>query len=291
MSRDALGDDLDDGLEYQVEFSDGETVAVDDNTHNNADSSDETEKVVKQLTASKKRKAAPKSKLQEKKKMKMEMDINQKKNLSLELSPEAIADFVNTRIRRKNPDLSALELSEKYLDKTVFRASGDFKEERTLPNFAGYITAKFKNMLPGGESKKSKKAKNAAAQAGTAAAVDANADRKFIAVLSMSALRACDVHRLTRDLGGSSLKLINKNKIDVDLKLVKSTRSRVLCCTPGRLAKVLAAEDAELSADEIKIIILDNTYLDQKCQNVWDINETLDVLKTLTDAGGKVYLY
>lgn len=38
----------------------------------------------------------------------MEIDIESKKNLSLEENPEIIAEFINNKIRRKNPNLSAL---------------------------------------------------------------------------------------------------------------------------------------------------------------------------------------
>lgn len=293
MTRDTFADDLDDGLEYDASL----VAESDDEGHLILDSDQvdapQNEKAAEPAATSKKRKAGG-SKLQQKKKLKMEMDIIQKKNLSLELSPEAITDFVNTRIRHKNPDLSALELAELYFDKSAFRATGDYKETRTLDNLAPFITGKFDNMLPGKKAKKEKKNKKNSKKnqkEETSKEVEPESERKFVALLSMSALRACDIHRATRDLPGSSLKLINKNKIDVDLKLVKTTHSRVLCCTPGRLEKVLTTENSGLQAEEIKIVILDNSYLDQKCQNIWDIKETLTVLKNLTKSGSKIYLY
>lgn len=289
MTRDA-GDDLDDGLEYDIDFTEdvaSETVETEQDSSVLDEAANES--------GAKKRKA-PSSKLQQKKKLKMEMDIKQKKDLSLELSPEAISEYVNSKIRNKNPDLSALELSELYLEKTVFRATGDFKDPRSLDNLSAFITAKFKNMLPSKENDKKKNKKNNKKNKNNKEDPEKvkqpqDEERKFVALLSMSAIRACDVHRATRELPGSSLKLINKNKIDVDLKLVKTTHSRVLCCTPGRLEKVLTTENSGLNSDEIKIVILDNSYLDQKLQNIWDIKETLTVLKKLTDSGSKIYLY
>ncbi|SGZ47140.1 CIC11C00000003938 [Sungouiella intermedia] len=286
------GDDLDDGLAYDVELSNDEGVDVESDSQfqNGADlSGDEHE----DEENPKKRKKT--DKLKEKKKLRMDMDMEHKKNLSKETSAEAIADFVNDNIRKKNPDLSALELAAKYLKKTDFRSSAEFEEPRTLDNFSKFIEARFKNMLPSstpgkkntnkGKKKKEKK-KHEEAKEPTG-----NEERKFIAILSMSAIRACDVHRALRDIPGSSLKLINKNKLHVDLKLVKSTWSRVLCCTPGRLLKVLGDEEQPLKKDEIKIVLIDNTYLDQKLQNVWDIKETTETLKELTEAGSKIYLY
>lgn len=298
----ALGDDLDDGLAYEVDFAAGDAA---EGVAAEAGAADG--EAAGGAAAPKKRPAS--SKLQLKKRLKMEMDTERKRALLLELLPEAIAEWVNARVRQRNPSLLALELAERYLDKGVFRATGDFGEPRSLDRLSEFIKTKFGNMLP------SAKAKTKADQ------------RKFIAVLSMLALRACDVHRATRDLGGLLLKLINKNKIEVDLGMVGTTKARVLCCTPGRLEKVLTLKpkpkapkpeaeaaagkseagesesgesssesepgesEAPLKADEIKIVILDNSYLDQKRQNVWDIHETLAVLKRLTTAGARIYLY
>lgn len=285
------GDDLEDGLAYDfdVEVDD---VAADVPLLPREPTLDEPPV---QSPNPKKRKAS--LKLQEKKKLKMAMDMDHKKNLSRESAPEAIADYINDAIRKRNPDLSALELAELYFKKSDFRSTADFSEGRTLENLAQFLSGRFGNMLPAStpgkkNAKTGKKLKKDKKNANHAPAQpDAAAERKFIAVLSMSALRACDVHRSLRDLPGSSLKLINKNKLNVDLKLVASTWSRVLCCTPGRLVKVLGDEALALQAKEIKIILMDNSYLDQKMQNIWDIKETLDALRLLTQAGAKVYLY
>lgn len=295
-----VGDDLDDGLEYNVEFSSGEEINPDSELEDDNNASDEESKKAKtesEANNGKKRKAKT-SKLQEKKKVKMEMDIAQKKNLSKESSTDVIADFINNKISQKNPNLSTLELSELYFNKTNFRSTSEFDEEkRSLDNLTKFILGRFKNMLPS-HDKKNKKNKNKKNKKEDKSHDSSNNDkdeaeeRKFIAIVSMSALRACDIHRATREISGSSLKLINKNKLDVDLKLVKTTRSRILCCTPGRLLKVLNSEDLELNKDEIKIIIVDNSYLDQKQQNIWDIKETPEALSILTKEGGsKIYLY
>lgn len=263
-------DDLDDGLAYEVDIS--------DNEKENVSKEPEATPKAAELPNPKKRAKAQLG-LHDKKKLRMEMDIAKKQNLAKELAPEVIADYINDQIRRKNPDLSALELAEKYLHKSDIRSTAELPDERKLDNLLKFVLGRFKNMLP--QSKLNKK--------GTKQ--EATEERKFVAILSMSAIRACDVHRCLRDIPGSSLKLINKNKIDVDLKLVKSTWSRVLCCTPGRLQKVLNTEDLPLKKSEIKIVILDHSYLDKKMQNIFNIQETTDTLKELTNAGAKVYLY
>lgn len=285
----AGADDLDDGLDYEVDLSasDNEDVQLiqdDEETK----SKDEPKHQTENNEGGKKRKAKS-SKLQEKKRIKMEMDMSQKKNLSTEAAPEVIADYINNKIRQKNTELSALELSELYLNKSDFRSTSEINDKpRNLDNLSAFIDSKFKNMLPN-TSKKSKKASKNKKQKDDES--ESKDERKFISILSMSAIRACDIHRALRDIPGASLKLINKNKLHVDLNLVKSTRSRVLCCTPGRLLKVLDSEELQLKGEEIKIVILDNSYLDQKQQNVMDIKETFECLKALADKGSKIYLY
>ncbi|KAI5951375.1 hypothetical protein KGF54_004449 [Candida jiufengensis] len=286
----AEADDLDDGLEYKVEISEDEGALIDSTNEENEKDQEDATTITPENP--KKRKSESSLNFKEKKKMKMELDTEQKKNISTESNTEVITDFINSKINRKNSNLSALELSELYFTKDAIRSTSEYSKPRTLDNLSDYITQRFKNMLPGKESKKNKKTKKKGSKGKEEESESAPAeDRKFIAIVSMSAIRACDIHRATKDLNGSSIKLINKNKLDVDLKILKTTRSRILCCTPGRLQKILINDDPVLTKDEIKIIIVDNSYLDQKKQNIWDIKETVEVLKSLTKDGSKIYLY
>lgn len=304
-------DDLDDGLVYDMESYEGADAAETEDFDQGLESGDEARDEVNAKPKSEgakpkeigRKRPATSSKFQEKKKMKMQIDVDRKKGISTESSVDAIADYINEQLRRKNSDLSALELAELYFKKTDFRSTSEFTEPRTLENLSKYITGRFKNMLPTStpgkkntnkDKKKDKKNKNKNKKDlsnATETLQQPEGERKFIAILSMSALRACDVHRALNDIPGSSLKLINKNKIDIDLKLVKSTWSRVLCCTPGRLQKVLETEDLPLKREEIKIVIVDNSHLDQKMQNVFNINETSSCLKELTSSGAKIYMF
>ncbi|KAI5960124.1 uncharacterized protein KGF55_004847 [Candida pseudojiufengensis] len=257
----AEADDLDDGLEYDVQLSEDESVEQPNNTNEQAEQQQPDDEV----TVSKKRKRSEgQSNFKEKKKMKMELDTEQKKNISTESNTEVITDFINSKISRKNSNLSTLELSELYFSKDNIRSTSEYKKPRTLDNLSDYIIQRFKNMLPGKENKKenkkNKKNKKKEGKKESEIKDEHEEDRKYIAIVSMSAIRACDIHRATKDLNGSSLKLINKNKVDQDLKLLKTTRSRILCCTPGRLQKILNNEDSSLSKNEIKIIIKQLKY-------------------------------
>lgn len=287
------GDELEDGLAYDVDFSGDEApeskeklvLESEDELINESDGEEVAVEYKSEQKAGKKRKAGD-SKLKEKKKLKMEMDLEQKKSISTESSTEVIADYINKIVAQKNKKLSSLELADLYISKNDIRSTSELEGTRTLDGLAKFIDSRFSNMLP--TAKKSKKLKkNKKAEK----AEDTIDEKKYIAIVSMSALRACDVFRATKDLGGSSLKLINKNKLDVDIGILQKSSSRVLCCTAGRLRKVYQNEAEVLKKEEVKIIILDNSYLDQKGQNIWDIPETIHVLRELTKSGAKIYLY
>ncbi|CUM63923.1 uncharacterized protein PRCAT00001511001 [Priceomyces carsonii] len=288
------GDDLDDGLEYEIQYSDGETeqpkVFSEDEDKITPLENDQKVEVLENEGKRKRNKQKPSS-LQNKKKQKMEIDVEKKRTLSKESSTDLIADEINSKIRRREPDLSALELSERYFSKSDFRSTSDFIEEpRNLDNLAKFINLRFKNMLVPDKKKKKKSNEKRPDSEKVVIESDLN-ERRFITILSMSAIRVCDTYRVTRELTGSSIKLINKNKLSSDLSILKDTKARILCSTPGRLSKVLNSENLTLKGNEIKIIIVDSTYLDKKCQNVWDLKETADVLKNLTKGGSKIYLY
>lgn len=290
------GDELDDGLDYDVDFSADEGVAVKEETSPKEnipnkkrliDHQDQDD-VKEENSGSKKKKKNPK--LDEKKKIRMDQDMQKKRNLSME-TPDMICDYANDVIRRKNNDLSALELSELYFSKSDFRTTADFTEPRNLDNLPKFIKGRFENMIltkPQGKKKSKKDKKN---KKESKPPTDEQ-ERKYIAVMAMSAIRACDIHRAIRgDLPGTSLKLLPKNKLENDLEHIRTSPSRIISCTPGRMFKAVNSPDTPLKKEDIKIVILDNSYLDKKQQNLWDIEQTTEAIKDLTKAGAKVYLY
>lgn len=249
------GDDLDDGLAYDVDFSDQEVITEG--------------KEIK----SKAKKEAPKKKrkrdgdMKQKKKQKMEEDVDRKRQLATK-DVDTIIDYLNEKVRRQNGDLSPLELADKYFTKQEVRLTADYAEARNLTNLELFINDRFKNML-----------------------APSKGETKFVSVLSLLAIRACDTHRATKDLKNGLIKLINKNKLAQDVMVMQKSNLRVVCLTPLRLLKVLAAEESEVKIGDIKIIIIDNSYLDKKQQNLWDLPESLAAVKELTKAGAKLYFY
>lgn len=256
-------DDLDDGLAYDVEFSD--SPLSDSETVDNKVLPEKTDAVTG--SSSKKRKKNQGG-LKDKKRTKMEQDIDRKRNLAKQ-DVETISEYLNDKIRRKYSDLSALELAEKYFSKNDVRLTQDFNDERNLTNLELFITSRFKNMLLPKQDD----------------------EVKYIAILLLLAIRACDTHRATKDLKNGLVKLITKNKLSADISVMLKTRSRVLCLTPARILKVLELDELSVSKDNVKIVIIDNSYLDKKQQNIWDLAEALDAVKELTSAGAKLYFY
>ncbi|CDK27312.1 unnamed protein product [Kuraishia capsulata CBS 1993] len=266
-------DELDDGLDYQVDYSSdgGETVPVEI----------EETKVKEDTEEQPKKRKRTNEKLVNKKKMKMEQDVEEKQKLAT-ATPEIIADFLASRIRKQNKDLSALELGELYLSKTVFKGTGDFDKPRTPENLSSFLNEFLERFIPVEKKKKAKKSKTSKEET-----------KKYIVVVSMSALRACDIYRATKALPNSSLKIINKNKLQADLDILRKTDSRILAGTPGRMLKVLSHEDPPISSTEIACIVCDSSYLDSKKQTVWEIPETIEFLRKVTgeNPNAKVYLY
>ncbi|GME83344.1 unnamed protein product [Ambrosiozyma monospora] len=109
----------------------------------------------------------------------------------------------------------------------------------------------------------------------------------------MSAIRACDVYRATKDIPGGSLKVINKNKLKDDLKTLRLTKCRILAATCGRVTKVLESEESHLKSSEIEAIVCDSSYLDPKKRHLWDSADVIPLIKKIVDENDKarVYLY
>lgn len=297
-------DDLDDGLDYQVSSGSEDEFAIKEQAENQTE-----EEPVNDGNNKKRRK---KEKLHQKKQLKMEIDSDRKKRIAEEKSLEVICDFINDKIKQKNLNLSALELADLLFNKNDFESTTEMiKEPRNLSNLSGFLVLNFGNVLPikagkntretsTGKGKKDEKDQGTGKDGEDKKETEGDcneenrkalSDREFIAIISMSAIRACDVFRATKKIPGSSLKIINKNKLNVDLDLLQNTSSRVLCCTPGRLLKILEHESKPLKKEQIKAVIVDNTYLDSKRQNTWDIKETMPLLRLLSRDNAKIYLY
>lgn len=302
---------LDDGLDIKYEFSEEELDVNEE--EGGAENNDDAEKEVKAETkeneepssTGKKRKGLSEGK-KSKKKAKMEFEKESKAALSVEKN-DIVVEKLNSKMRELFPQFSALELTEYYVNKKQVVDTSEFEGERSLENMARYIETYMKDLIP--SIKAYKALRNKLKKYETKRKFNKKFNktveipkRKFILVLSISAIRSCDVHRATRDLEGGSVKLINKNPIGHDLKILKTTWSRILNATPGRIDKLLQVSKDDVqrnfepkpvfSEEEIDTVILDN-FVDPKLRSVLDDVETYECLKKLKAVNPdlKVYVY
>lgn len=290
---------LDDGLAVDYNLSENEEGVE-------IDGSDEKEEEDNQVENNNNKKRKNNETQKSKKKQKMEFEKESKESLSNERN-DVIVEKLSSKIRELYPELSALELSEYYLNKKNVIDCSEFKFEHDLNNFEKFIDTFLKDLIP--SIKEYKKLRNKIKKYETKKKFNKKFDktveipkRKFIIILSISAIRACDVHRATRNIEGGSIKLIQKNPIGQDLKMLRTTWSRILNATPGRVDKILEISkkdhernpnnDISLKEDEIEAVILDN-YVDLKLRSVLEDKETFELLKKLKIANPnlKVYLY
>lgn len=128
MSKLDNPDDLDDGLEYQVD-SEEEVQPVEIKQD---ESEDELVQLAADQPASKKRKKTT-DKLKEKKRVKMEQDMQKKKDMSLSDSGE-LSTFFTQLLMKQNSDATQLD----YFKKSDFVDASNYKQLRTTDNFKDF---------------------------------------------------------------------------------------------------------------------------------------------------------
>ena len=277
-------DDLDDGLLYdysseheQVEEQSAEVEQDDSTQEPLIEDNNEKKRTVfddkneERPMSKRQKKLSKRSKLIEKKKELHQYEKNKKMTLP-KSTPEEISSYFSTLIREKNPDLSAIELEEKYLKKTDFLSTAKYTQERTLENFPDFI-------------KQFSKAP------------------KTI-IFSLTNLRVADVFR-TLNKDRTCVKLFAKNKLKDDLKMVdmvfdtknkKFSNIRYFVCTATRLSKIIETNEAFFQGKDKLDIILDASFLDPKENTLLTADDAITLattLRTLLDkkSSVKVLLY
>lgn len=244
-----------------------------------------------------------KEKTKERKRERIENERDEKLSLAKQ-SPEIIAEKLAVKIREMNPNLSPLELSELYIKKDNIKSTEEFLEDRKLENLADFIKhfnsellpsiqeyKKLRNRMKKMENKLKWDKKSKKFKPGNEAKYEVKQpERKFLCIFSPSAIRACDTHRATRDFEGGSLKLIHKNRVENDIRMLKTTWSRVLCGTPGRLDLIFRVPQDSIKPEEIDTIIID-MFLDDKLRTLYDYEELYLALQTILKANPDVNIY
>lgn len=273
VSTEPLGDDLDDGLVYDVDdgIDDSAVVSLSDEESKkrtlDEESSEKSEPTP--ISTSKRQKKLQKSNLHQKKLEKIEYDRQQKANIPR--SPtDVISEYFATLIREKNPDLSALELDEMYLRKTDFISTEKYEKERTIENFQNFI--------------------------------DSFSKSPRAIILCQSNMRVADVFR---NLGGAknAVKLFSKSKLKDDLskldyllgnsssnskgretnKKQADKQIKYLISTPNRMSKILQSTDILFQGKEKLDIFLDATYLDPKANTILTGEDNAALQKVLKE--------
>ncbi|ODQ66620.1 hypothetical protein NADFUDRAFT_7930, partial [Nadsonia fulvescens var. elongata DSM 6958] len=280
-------DTLDDGLDYAVDFesdnddtnqvlSDEDDIAFDNENEGSEDGRIVVSKISKRKNKSENNKFAMK------KKQKLDQIVEQKVQLA-KMDNSLIADFIASKIKAKNENLSTIELDELYINQNRIKATTDWGKGRDEANFMTYLRYYFKSIIPK-EPKTNKKESVKEEKKPVRLPENHDKNKKFVVVLCQSAIRVCDLHRATKKIPGGSLKLINKNKLEADEKLIKTTPSVLAISTPGRIIKLI--DNNVITLEQISDIVLDSSFLDSKKHNVWDLSETIPTLKRLLSAEG-----
>jgi protein CMS1 len=226
-------DDLEDGLDYQVD-SDVEAPPVEIKED---DSDDEPTKPSTTSDAPKKRRRKD-DKLKEKKKLKLQMDIEQKKNISLQNSTDLAHHFSQILIKN-NKESTQLD----YFKKADFVDGSNYKEKRNLDNLKDF-TDKY--------------------------------NKGLTIILALNRVRIGDLYK---SLGPKSKAM----------KVGKGYDSTVRDDTKYIIGTVERISNLDLTNHEVKSIILDATFQDQKTNSVLDEPNLTTLLKKFE--GTKIILY
>ncbi|CCE65865.1 hypothetical protein TPHA_0N00840 [Tetrapisispora phaffii CBS 4417] len=289
-------DDLDDGLVYDLESDSNDAQQV-DNLLNDVDGASDVEEATEVSTKrkveedditeiakdteeipsndeehlSRRQKKLKNSKLHQKRKEEQAYEVNFKKQLP-KSDTSGIADYFTKIIREKNPDLSALELEELYINKSNFITTEKFENDRDLANFPDFMA----------QFSKSPKA----------------------IIFSMSNMRVADVSR-SLNSDNNCIKLFAKNKLKEDVQTVNEVfegknkrfkNTKYFIATPTRMDKLLETTDLFFQGKDKLDIILDASYLDAKNNSLLSSENSallIKVLKTILDkkSSVKILLY
>ncbi|KAL4885023.1 U3-containing 90S pre-ribosomal complex subunit-domain containing protein [Aspergillus karnatakaensis] len=177
-----------------------------------------------------------------------------------------LADHFVQKAKRHNKELSAVELEDLSVPDSAFLDTSSFTSDRTLEKLPGFLKA---------FSAKGSDLAKAAEQKGTPHTI----------VVSPAGLRAADVVRALRIFQTKESpigKLFAKHiKLEEAKQFLERARVAIGAGTPARISDLI--ESGSLKLDELKRIVIDGSYVDQKQRGIFDMKEThLPLLQLLT---------
>ncbi|KAF2741578.1 hypothetical protein EJ04DRAFT_423078 [Polyplosphaeria fusca] len=211
------------------------------------------------------KKAAKKAKRKEKKKQKLkaidadELDEVLHVNHAFErMDSQLLADYINSRTRLYGKDLSSVELEDRAIPARIIKDTTDWGEPRTLENLAAFV-------MKQGSTMKQTSSKSTGAP--------------HTIVVTASGIRAADAFRALKT-GLSNQGVKNPNvaklfakhmKIAEQVEHLKKHKVDFGVGTPERLSALL--DQKALSTANLKRVLIDVSYIDQKKRGILDMKE------------------
>ncbi|KAF2440232.1 hypothetical protein P171DRAFT_419775 [Karstenula rhodostoma CBS 690.94] len=211
------------------------------------------------------KKAAKKAKRKQKKKLKVkeidEDDLDQELGVNRafeKMDSQLLADYVNARTRLYGKELSSVELEDRFVPTRTLRDTTSYTEPRTLESLAAFLKQQCKHIQA--TPKESRGAPHTL-------------------VISASGQRAADVFKSLRTglpkqgiRNPNVAKLFAKHmKITEQVENLKQYKVDFGVGTPDRLSALL--DQNALSTTNLKRVVVDVSYIDQKKRGILDMKE------------------
>ncbi|KAF2838998.1 hypothetical protein M501DRAFT_1003532 [Patellaria atrata CBS 101060] len=191
----------------------------------------------------------------EKKRRKNKFFENSDVNIAL-MDGKLISEHLVHQTKRFNPDLTPVELEDRYISERAIMDTSRWEKTRdlkSLPIFMEYLLGK--------------DLKSVSKSTGT----------PHTLIVASAGLRAADLTRAVRKFQTKEahiIKLFAKHiKLQEAIENCQKTKTNIGVGTPQRISELL--DDGALKADELRTIIIDASYIDQKKRGILDMRETL----------------
>ncbi|KAH8719402.1 U3-containing 90S pre-ribosomal complex subunit-domain containing protein [Phaeosphaeriaceae sp. PMI808] len=219
------------------------------------------------------KKAAKKLKRKEKKKLKVkeidEDDLDQELGVNHafeRMDGQLVADYVNARTRLYGKELSSVELEDQFIPARTVRDSTSWAEPRSSDKLSAFLAKQCSTLKP---------TPNKAVGA------------PHTIVVTASGIRAADVCRSLKSglpkqgiKDANIAKLFAKHmKVGEQVAHLKKNKIDFGVGTPDRLAALL--EEKALSTANLKQVVIDVSYIDQKKRGILDMKDLHESLVKL----------
>ncbi|KAI9668354.1 MAG: hypothetical protein M1829_005558, partial [Trizodia sp. TS-e1964] len=175
-----------------------------------------------------------------------------------------LADYFAQCLRRFEPDLSSLELEDRYISYQSIQDTSSWEMDRdpqNIPQFLEHFSTK-----SGGSNKLSWASKSKGSP--------------HTLAITTSGMRAAELTRALRTFQSKDsavAKLFAKHlKIEDTMKFLSNTRVGLAVGTPGRILDLV--EQGALQLDILERIVIDGSYVDGKKRGIFDIKEIFNPL-------------